>query len=123
MRRNRIARTLALIACGSLFAACTTNFGAQQPNTQFVYPNSNVKVLGPISASITKEAPLGFGVLPTADEVRRVYQEALAQREGANVIVNFSEDTKFTTYFLWATTTYTISGDGARMEVGKQRLR
>ncbi len=123
MKRTRIAQTLALVACASLFAACTTNFGAQRPNTQFVYPNSNVKVLGPISASITKQGWLGFGVLPTADEVREVYQQALTQRQGANVIVNFSEDTKFTTFFLWATTTYTISGEGAQMVVGKQRLR
>ena len=122
MMGSRIACALGLLAmCFSV--ACTTSFGAQQPNTQFVYPNSNVKILGPAQASITKQGLLGFNVLPTGDEVRAVYDQALSQQDGANVLVNFSEDTDFTTFLFWATSTYTIKGDAAKMEVGKQYLR
>ncbi len=123
MKRTRIVCSLGLLATMCLSVGCTTSFGAQQPNTQFVYPNSNVKILGPAQASVTKQGFMGFGVLPTGDEVRAVYDQALSQQAGANVLVNFSEDTDFTTYLLWATATYTIKGDAAKMDVGKQHLR
>ncbi len=124
MRKVRLLMSLALMASVGLAIGCTAKFGAQQPNTQFVYPNSNVKVLGPVSASLTKQGIMGWGTIPTADEVRSVYDQALAERAGANVLVNFSEETTITTYMgIWATSTYTIEGDAAHMEVGKQRLR
>ena len=124
MRKARLLWSLSLMACVGLAIGCTAKFGAQQLNTQFVYPNSNVKILGPVTASITKQGIMGWGTIPTADEVRSVYDEALAERQGANVLVNFSEETAITTYMgFWATSTYTIEGDAAHMEVGKQRLR
>ena len=123
MEKRRFGYVTALLASGALAVGCTTSMGAQQPNTQFVYPNSNVKILGPTSASVTKQGFVGTNVIPTGDDVRQAYDEALSKRQGANVLVNFSENTDFTTYFIWSTATYTIEGQAAQMEVGQQRLR
>ena len=58
----------------------------------------------------------------SAKEVRQTYDEALQGRSGANVIVNFDEDTIVSNYVFFNTITYSVSGQGAMMEVGKQDL-
>ncbi len=111
-----------MLVAGCIFSGCISTNGALQPNTQFVYPNSNVKELGPVSASRTKMGPLFFVPSFTADEIRSAYDEALSGQSGANVIVNFDEDTTVTNFVLFNTVKYTIRGQSAAMEVGKQIL-
>ena len=115
-------RGVCLVFALGIVTGCSMKFGSLEPNTQFVYPNSNVHVLGPVSASMTKLGILGIGGFFSGDEIRSVYREALAQRAGANVIVNFNQDTVSTMWMIVTVNTYTISGDAASMEVGKQRL-
>lgn len=102
---------------------CTMSSGALQPNTQFVYPNSNVRILGPVKAEISKWSFMGIGGFFDAKDIRDTYQKALSQQSGANVLVNFKEDSDFTTYILMVNSTYRISGDAASMEVGNQILK
>lgn len=102
---------------------CTMSSGALQPNTQFVYPNSNVRILGPVKADISKWSFLGIGGFFEAEDIRNAYQQALSQQSGANVLVNFKEDTDFTTFILLVRSSYHIAGDAASMEVGKQILK
>ena len=115
-------RGICLVFAMGIATGCSMKFGGLEPNTQFVYPNSNVKVLGPVSASMTKIGILMLGGFFSGDDIRSVYREALAQREGANVIVNFNQDTVSTVWGLVTVNTYSISGDAASMEVGKKRL-
>ena len=56
----------------------------------------------------------------SAEEVRQTYDEALQSRSGANVIVNFDEDTIVSNYVFFNTITYSVRGQGAMMEVGEK---
>lgn len=105
-----------------LITGCTMKAGGLNPNTQFVYPNSNVKILGPVEADISKWTVLGIGAFFEPDEIRAVYDEALSQQEGANVIVNFDESSVTTSYVFMVKSSYTISGQAASMDVGQQKL-
>ena len=113
-----IALSTALIMQG-----CTMSTGGLQPNTQFVYPNSNVRILGPVKADISKVTFLGIGGFFDAKDIRDTYQKALSQQNGANVLVNFKEDTDFTSFVIFVKSTYHIAGDAASMEVGNQILK
>ncbi len=122
MSSGPYSQLLGLVLAGCFLSGCISTNGAFQPNTQFVYPNSNVSVLGPVSASKTKMGPLMFVPTFSAQEVREAYDEALQSRSGANVIVNFDEDTIVSNYVFFNTITYSVRGQGAAMEVGDQDL-
>ena len=122
MSSRHYRQLLGLVVAGCFLGGCISTNGAFQPNTQFVYPNSNVTILGPVSASKTKSGPLMFVPVFSAEEVRQTYDEALQGRSGANVIVNFDEDTIVSNYVFFNTITYSVSGQGAMMEVGQQDL-
>ncbi len=119
-----LAFVCSIAALGGL--SCSSTGGAFVPHSQFVYPNSNVKVLGQAKAEISKT---GVFMPPnlTIEDLRKVYQQALSQVSGANVLVNYKEDTHFSyiplPIFPIYTIRYTIEGDAARMEAGKQELR
>ena len=56
-----------------LLWGCSTTSGTFEPRTQFVYPNSNVKALGPTEASAKKVGFLGFISAFDRDEIQAVY--------------------------------------------------
>ena len=119
----RITRLVMAGLLGIASSGCISTNGALQPNTQFVYPNSNVTVLGHVESSRKKFGPLFFVPSFTSREVLGTYREALQAEDGANVIVNFDESTIVSNFILFNTIEYRISGQGAKMEVGRQILR
>jgi len=113
---------LLLTVAAAVAVGCTTTVGRYVPNSQFVYPNSNVQILGPVKAEYSKTS---FLVMPqlNPDDIRATYQKALSQVQGANVLVNFKEDTAFTSVLMFNTIHYTLEGQAAKMEVGKKELK
>lgn len=117
--------TIAVAACGLIFATgCTTKMGVTNPSANFVYPNSNVESLGPVSASKSKLRlliPPAIGI----EDMKGVKQEALAQQSGADVLINVKEDTTFTSFFILPiySIKYDIEAEAANMTVGKQYLK
>ena len=83
----------------------------------FVHPNSQVRVVGPVSAQMTKVRFLGIGSQFQPAEVLKVHRDALAKQVGANVILNVAADTKTTVIFPMVITRYIVSGDGAEVRV------
>jgi hypothetical protein len=118
LRLAAAALLLALAAGG-----CSTQFGSTITNHRFVYPNSNVRVLGPVKATVSRTGFIS-ATLPL-NQVKETYEAALAQQSGANLLVNIKEDTTTTLIPIIpiVTITYTIEGDAAVMEIGKQVLK
>lgn len=98
------------------------------PETHFVYPNSNVRMLGPVS--YTYKSPVSFGIpktLMTGKEDLEFYNAALAQIPGSNLIADYVRVTEFKYFmiyppiiFYW--TQFTLQGTAAKMTVGDQEL-
>jgi hypothetical protein len=103
-------------------ACSTVKSGRFVSNSQFAYPNSNIKMLGPTRAEITNKSII---LAPKFDisDLKQAYNKALAGQAGANILVNFSEDTTFHAVFGINTLTYELKGEAARMEVGQQYIR
>ena len=123
MKRSRafVALTACLLLATGL-SGCTSTAGMIVPNAHYVYPNSNVELLGAVSATKSKT---GFFSPPgiKMDELEALYREALAQKDG-DVLVNATFETKVTVYPIIpiAKAKFMISGTAAKMTVGKQRL-
>lgn len=115
----------ALAACSPALVGCVNINGSQQTHSNFVYPNSNVVKLGPTKASASRASiifPPGF----SAKRIKQVHEEALAKVQGANVILDYKQDTVFTMipipyipiFFL----NYSVEGTAARQTVGMKTL-
>ena len=119
---------VALVSLCSIAAfggfGCSVTSGGLGIKSQFVYPNSNVTALGPAKAEWSKT---GFFMAPnmTINDIRGTYNKALSQVSGANVLVNYKEDTTVTLFPLFPiyTIRYVIEGEAAHMEVGKKVLK
>lgn len=106
-----------------VMAGCSHTFGSYVPNAQFAYPNSNIKPLGTVQAKVTKT---GSPPVLTLEDVKKAYNDALSQAEGANILINYKEDTTWTSVPLPlfpSTVEYRIEGTAARMEVGTKALK
>ena len=95
--------------------------GAQ---THFNYPNSNVRPLGPVRLEMDGPSAFGMPALRTGEMDQKLYNEALAQVEGANIIIDYVRTTTF--YHapiipIWWSK-MTLEGTAAKMELGKQIL-
>lgn len=116
-----------LIAALSL-AGCTVGQTVRfTPATHFVHPNSNVKVLGPVTAEIKGGVSLMVPPpLRTSADDEKLYNAALSQQPGADVIVDSVVTSKvkmiplymINIYFV----THKIEGYGAKKVVGTQEL-
>jgi hypothetical protein len=115
---------LVLASAIVLATGCTYRAGHFNPNTQFAYPNSNIKTLGPVKAEVKKTTWIVRPELKL-DDIKGCYNEALAQASGANILVNYSEDTYFTAvpFLSIFTVRYVIQGEAAAMTIGQQELR
>lgn len=102
---------------------CSYTVGHFNPNSQFAYPNSNIKALGPVKAEVHKTTWLVTPVLKLED-IKECYNEALSNASGANILINYSEDTTYTRIPILAiyTMKYVIQGEAAHMSVGQQEL-
>jgi hypothetical protein len=122
---RRVVGSLPLLApCLLLIASgCSVTNGHLVPNSQFAYPNSNVKTLGPVDAEVKKTSWLVQPRLKLED-IRSCYNTALSKAPGANILVNYKEDTTYTQYpFAIFSVRYQLRGEAAEMTVGKQELR
>lgn len=118
-----------LLLCGSFLfllwctSGCSTTYGRLVPNSQFAYPNSNIKTLGPVKAEVQKTTWLIAPTLKSKD-IKKCYNDALSQASGANILINYKEDTTFTAWpFSIYNIKYRIEGEAGRMVIGKQELR
>lgn len=89
--------------------------------SQFIYPNSNVTPLGPVTYSATKTS---FFVPPhwKIEDTKAAYRNALAKAPGATALVDYKEDTTYTSILFFNSTTYSLEGTAIKMEVGKQDI-
>lgn len=124
-KKNCLIISITIIITMFAFSGCSTKFGDFAEQTHFSFPNSNVKPLGHVEASKIK---WGFVIPPslTADDVREMINEVLAQKAGADLVINYKTDTKFTVIpipiFSVYKLTMTLSGTAVSMEVGEQEL-
>jgi hypothetical protein len=102
---------------------CSSTGGGFMTHTTHAYPNSNIKPMGPTSADWSRFMVF-MPASPNVDDLRKVYNDALAKVPGANIMIDFREDTTITIIPpLFYITKYRIEGEAAKMEVGKQELR
>ena len=119
-----------VVTCGvclillSSSSGCTHTAGHFNPNTQYAYPNSNIESLGPVRAEMSKTMWILSPQLELED-VKKCYNDALSQASGANILINYSEDTTYTMIPILEirNVKYVIEGEAARMTIGQQDLR
>lgn len=116
-----ITNTCVVIFILVMVSSCAIRVGTVVPNSHYVYPNSNVTPLGHTYSEIKKT---GIIVPPNfkAQDVDRLYNDALAKHAGADVILDYSVDTKVTSFFIFHFLKTTLVGTAAQMEVGKQDI-
>jgi hypothetical protein len=114
---------LVLAANFMLITSCSMKVGDFQEKTHFAFPNSNVTPLGNVQSSMKKTNFL-FPPSLTADDIRKLMDDALTQEAGADLIVNYSIDTEITSWLILPiySMEITLSGEAASMEVGMQEL-
>lgn len=120
-RRRLCGLTLVALAALLCVAGCSMKMGHLVTNSQFAYPNSNIKTLGQVRAEVSRGKWFTPPML-TIEDIRGAYQEALRREEGANILINFKEDTTYTMFPFYSMVKYEIEGEAARMDVGQQEL-
>jgi hypothetical protein len=131
MEKMRNAGLMIMCAVAFALAGCTTISGRMYelgPETHFVYPNSNVKMLGPVNYTYKSPRSLGIPKISmTGKEELKFYNAALAQVPGSNLITDYVRIITFKSLiiypplmFYW--TEFTIQGTAAKMTVGEQEI-
>ena len=94
------------------------------PQSHFAYPNSNVKDLGPIKLKMNTRRTV-TPELSTGDNDELVFNRAMAQVAGANIILDYVRSS--TVYQFGGMPIYwteeILEGTAGRMEVGEQGLK
>ena len=125
---GRLVLGVAAIALVSTSVACTAGVGARiQPSSHFIYPNSNVKELGPVKVSMFGGWSLFMpSPIRTSDIDHKLYNKALAQHEGADMIIDYvvTSEMKFIPLYMVMIyyTTHELEGMAASAEIGRQHL-
>jgi hypothetical protein len=120
---------VAMTLAGALPAmGCKTLMGVhamQSPQSHFAYPNSDVKDLGPVKAKITGPASLDFQQF-TAEDDLNLYNTALAQVEGANIILDYYKIIRWYSILVWPyppifkfQAEMELEGRAAKMDIGE----
>ena len=129
--KNFIGRGVLVVAAFALVGssvACTAGVGARiQPSSHFVYPNSNVKELGPVKVNMFGGWSLFFpSPVRTSEIDHKLYNAALTQHEGADMIIDYvvTSKVKFIPAYVLMIyyTTHELDGTAAVAEVGRQHL-
>ena len=116
---------LLVLFCLGLPGCQIAQFTRIGPQTHFDFPNSNVFPLGPVKAKV--DGPGSVFAFPgfSSDSEAQLYNAAISQVAGANMITDYIRTYKVYTFPLlpvyW--TTLEIEGTAAKMEVGKQILK
>ncbi|MFA5865994.1 MAG: hypothetical protein WC975_15075 [Phycisphaerae bacterium] len=116
---------LSLWLCGG--CSYTVTYGHFVPNSQFAYPNSNIKPLGPVRAEIKKKVFEGSPSL-SIEEIKKCYNDALSQASGANLLINYREDTTLTHTTVpyvgtFTEVKYVLEGEAAQQTIGQKHLK
>lgn len=57
-------------------------------------------------------------------DIKKCYNDALGKVSGANILINYKEDTTFTSYpFDIYTIQYSVRGEAAQMTIGQQDIK
>lgn len=106
-----------------MLVGCSFTNGHLVPASQFAYPNSNIKTLGPASAEVKKSGWI-FTPRLKMEDIKKCYNDAIGKVAGANILINYKEDTTFTEFpFAIYTIKYSVRGEAAQMTVGQQDIR
>ncbi len=127
MKVSKIGSIASLLAMSLLLGACTMASTVRMaPHSHFVYPNSNVTALGPVSSKIRGNIGLAPQGMRTAELDRRLYQKALSQYQDADLIIDYIVTAELKMIYLMYIqlyyTEYELQGTAARAEVGTQEL-
>ena len=115
---------LVVALCG-LTCGCSTTYGDTSIKSHFAFPNSNIQPLGEVTAIKSKTSVF----LPrqiTHKDLVNATNEALAQKSGADLLINVKQDVTVTQIPLPILTIFVtklkMSGTAAKMEVGEKYL-
>lgn len=119
MKYTKVVMVIMLAIFGT---GCAITSGGFSEQTHFDFPNSNVKPLGQVKASIEKSS----WIVPpevTLNDVRNIIDQALKLKAGADMIINYRLNTTNTSYLYYYTMLITLEGTAVSMEVGEQELQ
>lgn len=96
--------------------------GGFNSETHFSFPNSNVTPLGQVKSSLSKWS---IGLLPVdSGDALNLVNEAIAQKSGANLMLNYIIDTRITIFLPFVyKADMLVEGTAAKMEIGEQELQ
>ncbi len=102
-------------------AGCGSKLGSFDSESHFSFPNSNVTPLGQVKSSLSRWS---FFVFPVeGDDALNLVNEAMAQKPGADLMINYVLDTKMVMFPpLFYKADMTVEGTAAKMEIGEQGL-
>ncbi len=104
-----------------VLAGCSLKQGSFDNQSHFSFPNSNVTPLGQVKSSLSC---WGFLVFPLeSDDALNLVNEAIAQKPGADLMINYVLDTKLGGLPpLFYKVDMTVEGTAAKMQIGEQGL-
>lgn len=126
MRQYLLNSLSAAVVVLTFCNGCTVGYHHRMnPATHFTPPNSNVKPLGPVSVKLKGMVSwLGPPSWMTSDTDARVYNAALSQVDGADVIIDYVRTTTLRNWpglqIYW--TEEVLEGTAAKVVVGEQSL-
>lgn len=125
-RAKLLKGALVALVAMSMMPGCSFKAGQLLTHSQFVYPNSNIEILGTVAAAKSKTG--FYSVSISMQDLEALYRDALAQK-GGDVLVNARLDTKITMIpiplfvpIVIVRGNWTIAGTAAKMTVGEQKI-
>ena len=119
----KLIKYIVLTFCFSIIAACgSINAGHFNSESHFSYTNSNITPLGHVKSTLTRWSFLSLPV--EGDDALTLVNEAIAQKPGADLMINYVLDTKITMLPLYIfKADMVVEGTAAKMEIGEQELQ
>ena len=117
--------TLVMFAGAFMLGGCQVGQISQlSPQSNFNYPNSNVKPLGPVKVKIPGRTCWMYPPLPCGDDESKLHNAAIAKVGGATMVVDYVQTVRLYNLYLiplwWSE--LELEGTAAKAEVGKQKL-
>jgi hypothetical protein len=105
-----------------LLAGCIVEGGRFSPESHFSFPNSTVVPLGQVKATRSRWSVLTPSL--SGDDALELMREALAQKAGADLIIDYVLDTTTTIFppFIYKTD-MVFEGTAVKMTIGRQELQ
>ncbi|MFA5865993.1 MAG: hypothetical protein WC975_15070 [Phycisphaerae bacterium] len=129
--RKSLVQLLMVLLIACIVSGCAQTIGTFYrlgPQSHFVYPNSNIKDLGPVKVKMRgADKSDRFPSFMTSEMDVSLYNEALKQVDGANIILDYVRKTTIkmepSLFGQKFQTEEELEGTAARMELGKQELK